>query len=97
MISEPSRRISSCSRPTALLLGVVGAERVRADEFGQPVGLVSVGAAHRAHLVQDDGHAGLGDLPSGFRAGEAAADDMDGRIWFSCDGNSGEQTAQCAM
>ena len=40
-------------------LGVVGAEGVGADEFGQAVGLVRIGAAHRAHLVQDDGHAGL--------------------------------------
>ena len=37
------------------------------------------GAAHAAHLVQDDRHAGRGDLPSGFAAGEAAADDMDGQ------------------
>ena len=76
MISELSRRISACSRPTALVSRIVGAERVGADELGQAVGLVGVGAAHRAHLVQDDGHAGLGDLPGGFRAGEPAADDV---------------------
>ena len=59
-------------------LGVVGAEGIGADELGEAVGLVRIGAAHRAHLVQDDRHAGLGRLPGGFRAGEAAADDVDG-------------------
>ena len=61
-----------------IALGVVRAEGVGADEFGEAVGLVGVGAAHRAHFVQDDRHAGLGRLPGGFRAGEAAADDVDG-------------------
>jgi hypothetical protein len=28
--------------------------------------------------VQDDANAGIGDLPGGFRAGEAAANDVDG-------------------
>ena len=58
-------------------LGIVGAEGVGADEFGQAVGLVRVGAAHRAHFMQDDRHAGLRRLPCGFRTGEAAADDVD--------------------
>ena len=31
-----------------------------------------------AHFVQDDGNAGLGDLPGRFAAGEAAADDVNG-------------------
>jgi len=31
-----------------------------------------------AHLVQDNGDAGVGDLPSGFGAGQAAADYMNG-------------------
>jgi hypothetical protein len=34
------------------------------------------GALARAHLVQHDADAGLGDLPGGFRAGQAAADDV---------------------
>ena len=59
-------------------LGVVGAEGIGADQFGEAVGLVRLGAAHGAHLVQHDGHAGFGDLPRSFRAGEAAADDVDG-------------------
>ena len=83
MISEPASRISACSRPTALVVGVVGAEGVGADQFGQAVGLVRLGAAHGAHLVQDDGHAGLCRLPGGFRAGEAAADDVDGLVVHS--------------
>ena len=62
-----------------VVLGVVGAERVRAHHLRQPVGLVRLGLADGAHLVQDNRHAGRGDLPSGFAAGETAADDMDGQ------------------
>ena len=58
--------------------GIIGAERVRADQFGEAVGTVGLGHPHRAHLVQHHGNAGIGDLPGGFRAGEAGADDMDG-------------------
>ncbi len=36
-----------------------------------------VGRAGRPHLMQHDIHAGVGDLPRGFGACEAAADDMD--------------------
>ena len=61
-----------------VLLVVVGAEGVRADELGQAVGLVGEGADHGAHLVQHDRHARLGDLPGGLGAGEAAADDVNG-------------------
>ena len=56
--------------------GIVGAEGVGADQLGQAVGEMRIGAAHRPHLVQHHGHAGRRDLPGGFRAGEAAADDM---------------------
>jgi hypothetical protein len=59
-----------------IVLGIVGAERVGADQLGQAIGLVRLGLAHRAHLVERHGHAGLGELPGGFAAGEAAADDM---------------------
>ena len=59
-------------------VGVVRAERVGADELGQAVRLVRVGAAHGPHLVQDDGNAAIDDLPSGFGAGETAADDVNG-------------------
>ena len=60
-----------------VVVRVVGAERVRADELGEAVGLVRGGRAQRPHLVQHDRHAGLRELPGGLRAGEAAADDMD--------------------
>ena len=60
-----------------VLLVVVGAEGVGADELGQGVGLVGGGADRGAHLVQDDGDAHLGGLPGGLGAGEAAADDVD--------------------
>ena len=76
--SEPSRRISSCSRPTAL--PIASSER---NEFEQTssasrsVWCASV-PAHRPHLVQHDRHAAPGQLPGGLAAGEAAADDVDG-------------------
>ena len=58
--------------------GVVGAERVRADEFGETVGLVRLGHPVWAHLMQHHPNALSRNLPSGLRAGEAGADDMDG-------------------
>jgi hypothetical protein len=39
---------------------------------------VRLSRAQGAHFVDDDRHAGAGNLPSGFRASEAAADDMNG-------------------
>ena len=71
MISEPSRRISRVQEADGAGLGIVGAERVRADEFGEVAGLVRRGRAYRAHFVQHDGHAAASDLPGGFGAGEA--------------------------
>ena len=64
-----------------ILLVVVGAEGVGADELGQPVRLVREGANDRPHLVQHHGHAHRRRLPGGLRAGETAADDMDGARW----------------
>ncbi len=61
-----------------VVFGVVGAERVRADEFREAVGLVRFGLARRAHFVQHHGDAAAGDLPGGFGTGEAAADHMNG-------------------
>ena len=57
---------------------IIGAERVRADEFGELPGFMRGGRAHRAHLVQHHGHAAARDLPGSLGAGEAAADDMNG-------------------
>jgi len=58
---------------------VIGAERIGTDELGKPIGVVGLGWPHRPHLVQYDADAGFGDLPGSFGAGEAAANDMDGR------------------
>ena len=42
------------------------------------VGLVRGGGAHGPHFVKDARHSAAGDLPGGFGAGQAAADDVDG-------------------
>ena len=63
--------------------GVVGPERIRADELGEPVGPVNLGRPLRPHLVQDRRDPGACDLPSRFRAGQTAADDMNGRHSFA--------------
>jgi hypothetical protein len=77
MISESSRRISWCSRPTGVLLVVVRAEAVRADQLGQPVGLVRRGrAAAPAHFRQPHAHPAPRELPCRLAPGEAAADDV---------------------
>ena len=58
-------------------LGVVGAEAVRADHLGKPVAVVrGGGVAAAAHFAEADLEAGFGELPRGFGAGEAAADDV---------------------
>ena len=61
-----------------VVLGIVGAEAVRADHFRQPVGLMRrrpVAAA--AHFRQADAQPSFGQLPGGFAPGEPAADDVD--------------------
>ena len=63
---------------------VVGAERVGAHQFGQAVGLVDLGAAHRPHFVQHGRHAARRDLPRGLAAGEAAADNVNGLLLCRC-------------
>ena len=61
-----------------VLVGVVGAEAVGADQLGEAVGLVRRGhVAAPPHLRQADLHARLRQLPRRLRPGEAAADDMD--------------------
>ncbi len=59
-------------------LAVVGTEGIGADQLGQLVGLVRLGAPIRPHLVEDDGHAAARDLPRRLRAGQTAADDVNG-------------------
>jgi hypothetical protein len=58
-------------------IGGLGTEGVAANEFGEVFGMVGGAGLERAHFVEDDGDACLSDLPSGFGASEAAADDMD--------------------
>ena len=77
-ISEPARRISSCSRPTALFSASSERSELEQHQLGAVLGLVRLGRAQRAHLVQHDGDAGLGEVPGGLAAGEAGADDVDG-------------------
>ncbi len=55
---------------------IVGAKRIRAYELGEPLSLVSVGHMHRAHFVDCDRNASLGDLPSGLRASQPATNDV---------------------
>src|SRR3546814_17753551 len=60
-----------------MVLGIVGAEAVRADQFGKPVRLMRRRHLPRpAHFRQPHLHARLGELPSRFRAREAAAYDV---------------------
>jgi len=58
--------------------GVVGAEGVGADEFGETGGAVSGRHTGGAHLVQHDRDAGLRGLPRGLRAGQSSADHVNG-------------------
>ncbi len=60
--------------PDGIEFVVVGAERIRADEFRERGALVGRGHAQRPHLVQHDGNAARGDLPSRLGSGESAAD-----------------------
>src|SRR5437870_13866045 len=53
------------------------AERVGAHELAETVGVVRLGAAHRAHLVEVDGHTLARELPRRLRTGEAPAHDGD--------------------
>ena len=57
-------------------LGIVGAERVGADQLGELSGLVCGGRAKRPHFVQHHWHAAARELPGGLGTRKAAADDM---------------------
>ena len=59
-----------------VVLAVVGAERVGADELGERAGLVRRRGVLGSHLVQHDRNAAGGDLPGSFGTGEPAADDV---------------------
>ena len=72
--SDPRRRISSLSRPTALS-SLSPRKELLQHQLGEPVGLVNRGRPRRPHLVQRHRHAARGRLPGGFRTREAPADD----------------------
>ena len=55
---------------------VVAAERVGANEFGQTIGLVGVGCHMGTHFVQHHGHTRLGRSPGGLAARHAPANHM---------------------
>ena len=59
-----------------VVLGVVGAEGVGADEFGEGLGEMGLGAARGPHLVEHDGDARLRELPGRLAAREPAAHDV---------------------
>ena len=61
-----------------IVLVVVGAEAVGADELGEALREVGLGHALGPHFVEHDPGAGFRRLPGRFGAGEAAADDVDG-------------------
>ena len=78
MIERAERAHFLVEQADGIVLGVVGAKAVRADHLGEAVGLVRRGrVAAAAHFAEAHAQARLGELPSGFRAGEAAADDVD--------------------
>ena len=66
------------------LFVVVGAEGIGADQLGQLLGLVGLGGALWAHLVQRHRQPALGDLPGRLGACEAAADNVNRWFWFAC-------------
>ena len=78
MISEPSARISRWITPTALLRASSERNEFEQTSSARRRSLVRLGAAQRAHLVQDDGNAGARDLPGGLRTRQTPADDVDG-------------------
>ena len=59
-----------------VVLRIVGAEGVGADQLGEVLGEMRFGAARRPHLVQHHGHARLRELPRRLAAREAAAHDV---------------------
>src|SRR5450631_422699 len=59
-------------------LRIVGAKRIRTDEFGEASSVMRRCLARGPHLMKYGGNAGPCDLPGGLAAGKAAANHMDG-------------------
>ena len=76
MMSEPARRISSCSRPTALF--AKSSERNEFEQTSSASASVLCASVCRTgpHFVQHHRHAGVRQLPGRLASGEAAADHM---------------------
>src|SRR5690606_29744199 len=78
---------------------VIRPEGVGADEFRQLLGLVCFGTAYRAHFMNDNGDASLGNLPGSFRAGETAADNVNGFVCHALEigGTARKCNANCSF
>ena len=61
--SEPAHLLL---QETDGVIELVAAEGVRADQLGEPIGLVHLGGSHRAHLVDDGRYARCCTLPRGL-------------------------------
>ena len=78
MISDPASRISACSSPTALVSA--SSERKELEQTSSARPSVLCASVPRTGRIscRITGTPACGDLPGGFRTGEAAADDVDG-------------------
>ena len=64
-------------------LGIVGAEGIGADEFGEADRSCAPRSPRTGRIsCSTTGTPARADLPGGFAAGEAAADDVDGNVSF---------------
>ena len=59
-----------------IVIAIVGAKRIRTDQFGALLGAMGIGGARRAHFMEDDRHAVRGQLPGRLAAGQTGADDV---------------------
>ena len=59
-----------------IVLVVIRAEGIGAHEFSEARGAMGRGILVRAHFVEDDGNAAVGDLPNRLAACETAANDV---------------------
>ena len=62
---RPERPHFLVQQADGVAVGIVRAERIRADELGEIPALMRLRAAHGPHLVENDRMAALGDLPGG--------------------------------
>ena len=77
MISEPSRRISSCSRPTALVSRSSERNELEHTSSARPPVLCASVVRTGRISCSTTGTPAAGDLPGRLAAGEPAADDVD--------------------